>query len=150
MWMQCSQGKCGVGWFVGLRTFISPLPHQPCFKNSQNTPVLTFLLTCKKARQLSWQSNGLKIRVSVVQFHLWPPQFNQIYQYLTWFIGPLILCTKKVLQGSTSCILGYKPDTKFYIGSTKCLHPHHPYGVPTYFIILRERQSPEKISKLLV
>ncbi|SVC52895.1 uncharacterized protein METZ01_LOCUS305749 [marine metagenome] len=35
-----------------------------------------------------------------------------------WFIGPLILYTKKVLQGSTSCILGYKPATQFYISST--------------------------------
>ena len=121
--------------------FESPLRHQPCYKNSQNTSVLTFLLTCKKARQLSWQSNGLKIRVSVVQFHLWPPQFNQIYQYLTCFIGPLILCTKKVLQGATSCILGYKPSTKFYISSTKCLHPHH-----LYFDIMGETQFPENIS----
>ena len=82
--------------------------------------------------------------MSVVQFHLWPPQFNQIYQYLTCFIGPLILCTKKVLQGSTSCILGYKPSTKFYISSTKFLHPHHPYGVPPYFVTLRET-IPRKI-----
>jgi len=87
---------------------------------------------------------GLKIRVSVVQFHLWPPQFNQIYQYLTWFIGPLILYTKKVLQGSTSCILGYKPSTKFYISSTKCIHPYG--GTPLLRYLERDTIPPKKSS----
>ena len=87
--------------------------------------------------------------MSVVQFHLWPPQFNQIYQYLTWFIGSLILCTKKVLQGSTSCILGYKPSTKFYISSTKCLHPHHPYRDPPPLCSLGCTLSPPKLFFLI-
>ena len=105
-------------------------------------PTKTFL---QRARQLSRQSNGLKIRVSVVQFHLWPPANNYLYQYFNLNKSCFISRTNQVLQGSTSCILGYKPSTKFYISSTKCLHPHHPYGVPPYLVFLRETQSPEKI-----
>ena len=89
--------------------------------------------------------NGLKIRVSVVQFHLWPPANNYLYQYFNLNKSCFISRTNQVLQGSTSYILGYKPSTKFYISSTKCLHPHHPYGVPPYLVFLRETQSPEKI-----
>jgi len=43
----------------------------------------------------------------------------------------LIWRTKQVLQGSTNWILGYKPPTKFYISSTKFLHPYqHLRGTP--------------------
>ena len=82
--------------------------------------------------------------MSVVQFHLWPPANNYLYQYFNLNKSCFISRTNQVLQGSTSCILGYKPSTKFYISSTKCLHPHHPYGVPPYLVFLRETQSPEK------
>ena len=51
---------------------------------------------------------------------------------------------------SVICVINNKPQYCTYLWSsaTNLQHyrPYHPYGVPPYFVILRETQSLEKIS----
>ena len=116
--------------------FESPLRHQSCFKNSQNTPVLTFILTCKKrpdssvGRATDWKSvcrwfnstSGHRLIISDISILsyiilVWFEELNKFYKVLQteyWAINPQPSSTLVLQNASTTTPTGYPPTLLFW------------------------------------